>query len=247
MKDLPSVKISRQRLYQQVAQQLQEMILDGELKPGDKLPPERQMAEQMGVSRTVIREAVKTLEQRGLVKVLTGDGTYVSQIDPGIVSESLGRFIRQRVSSFEDPLDNLSEVRRMLEIEIAGLAADRAQPEDVAAMEEALMQMESAAALPKDNLDRMERWVAADLAFHNTLAQASQNPLLPMLLEPMSSHLLEFRRMASSAPGAMEDALNYHRKLLERVRTHEASACRDIMREHLEKAAEWARLIETTP
>jgi GntR family transcriptional repressor for pyruvate dehydrogenase complex len=113
-------------------------------------------------------------------------------------------------------------------------------------MEEAFVHMKSAAALPKDNTDRMERWVAADLAFHTALAQASQNPLLRMLLDPMSAHLLEFRRMASSAPGAMEDALNYHRELLEHVRAHDVSACRNTMREHLERAAEWVRVIGLT-
>ena len=238
MKDLPSVKISRQRLYQQVAQQLQEMILDGDLQPGNKLPPERQMAEQMGVSRTVIREAVKTLEQRGLVKVLTGDGTYVSQIDPETVSESIGRFIRQRVYSFEA----LNEVRLIFEVELAGLAAQRASAQIVEALEKSLHEMEIVVARSDKQSDWLERFVKADLDFHNALVEASQNPLLPILLEPISDHLLEFRRQASSAPGAVESALNYHRQILNCVKARDASGCRDLMREHLAKAEEWVSL-----
>jgi GntR family transcriptional repressor for pyruvate dehydrogenase complex len=238
MRKLPNLKITRKRLYEQVVQHLQDRIISGELQADDQLPPERQMAEQLGVSRTVIREAIKTLEQRGLVKVLTGSGTYVSQTDPEIVSESIGLLIQQRLSSFRD----LNQVRRMLEIEIAGLAAERAGAEDIEAMEEALRKMEVAIALADDHPDRLERFIEADLAFHNALVETSQNPLLPVLLEPIAGQLLEFRRLASSAPGAMQDALSYHRKILKHLKAHDASACRELMREHLAKAEEWVSL-----
>jgi GntR family transcriptional repressor for pyruvate dehydrogenase complex len=235
---LLDLKITRDRLYEQVVQQLQELIISGRLKPGDKLPPERQLAEQLGVSRTVIREAIKTLEQRGLVTVLTGSGTYVSQMDPRIVSESIGLLVQQSTSSF----DHLNEVRRMLEIEITGLAAERAQPEDIEAMEEAVQEMEGAVANIRGHPDLLEDFVEADLAFHNALAKAAQNPLLPILLEPISDLLVEFRRLASSGPGAPEDALNYHHRILEYLKARDASTCRELMREHLEKAEEWVAM-----
>lgn len=233
---LPNLKITRERLYEQVVQQLQELVISGRLQPGDKLPPERQLAEQLGVSRTVIREAIKTLEQRGLVKVLTGSGTYVSQMDPRIVSESISLLVQQSTSSF----DHLNEVRRMLEIEITGFAAERAQLEDIEAMEEAVQEMEDAVANMKGRPDLLEDFVEADLAFHDALAKAAQNPLLPILLDPISDLLVEFRRLASSGPGAPEDALNYHRKILKYLKARDVSTCRELMREHLEKAEEWA-------
>jgi GntR family transcriptional repressor for pyruvate dehydrogenase complex len=230
------LKITRERLYEQVVEQLQELIVSGGLQPGDRLPPERQLAEQLGVSRTVIREAIKTLEERGLVEVLTGSGTYVLQMDPGIVSESIGLLVQQYACSF----DHLNEVRRMLQIEIAGLAAERAEPEDIEAMEEALQEMETAVANIRNHPDQLGDFVEADLNFHNALAEATQNPLLSVLLEPISDLLLEFRRLASSTPGALEDALSYHRKILEQVKARDASICREVMREHLANAEERA-------
>ena len=186
-----------------------------------------------------IREAIKTLEERGLVKVLTGSGTYVSQMDPRIVSESIGLLVQQYASSFE----YLNEIRRMLEIEIAGLAAKRAKSEDIEAMEKAVQEMETAVANIESHPDRFEDFVEADLAFHNALAEATQNPLLPILLESISDLLLEFRRLASSAPGAPEDALSYHRKILEQLKARNVPASREVMREHLVNAEEWASLV----
>ena len=190
------------------------------------------MAEQLGVSRTVIREAVKTLQQIGLIKVLTGSGTYVSRIEPETISESIGLFIQQSTSSF----DHLTEVRRILETETAALAAERASPEHIEAMEEVLRWMENAAALGDDHPDRIERFIESDLAFHNALVEAAQNPLLPLLLEPVTEQLLEFRRLTFSVPGGVQYSLSYHRKILEGVKARDASACREAMREHLENA-----------
>jgi GntR family transcriptional repressor for pyruvate dehydrogenase complex len=235
MKKLPDFKVTRKRLYQQVVQHLQGMIVSGDLQPGDRLPPERHMAEQLGVSRTVIREAVKTLEQMGIVTVMTGSGTYVSQIDPGIVSESIGLLIQQSGSSFE----HLNEVRRILETEVAALAAERAGSEDVVALEDALEQMGAAVALADGDPERLERFIEADLAFHNALIEAAHNSLLPILLDPISDQLRELRRLASSAAGAMQHALNYHGKILERLKDRDASACRKLMREHLAQAEEY--------
>jgi DNA-binding FadR family transcriptional regulator len=160
-------------------------------------------------------------------------------MDPGVVSESIGLLVRQSTSSF----DHLNEIRRMLEIEIAGLASKRAKPEDIEVMEQAVQEMETAVANMKDHPDRLEDFVEADLAFHNALAKAAQNPLLPVLLEPISDLLLDFRRLASSAPGAPEDALSYHHKILEQVKDRDVSTCREMMREHLVKAEEWASLV----
>lgn len=231
-KELSDLKVTRKRLYEQVVRHIQEMILGGELQPGDQLPPERQLAEQLGVSRTVIREAVKTLQQMGLVKVLTGSGTFVSQIEPETVSESIGLLIQQSISSF----DHLAEVRRMLETEIAALAAERASSEHIEAMEETIRWMEDAAALGNDHPDWTERFIEADLAFHNVLVEAAQNPLLPVLLEPVTEQLLDFRRLTFGAQDGVRYSLGYHREILERVRARDASGCRKAMREHLENA-----------
>lgn len=229
---LSNVKLTRKRLYEQVAQQIQGMIVNGELQPGDQLPPEREMAEQLGVSRTVVREAIKTLQQIGLVRVLTGSGTYVSRIEPETVSESIGLLIQQSIVSF----DYLTEIRRMLETETAALAAERASPEHIEALEEALGWMEHAAELDDDDPDRIEQFIGSDLAFHNVLVEAAQNPLLPILLEPVTGHLLEFRRLTFGVPGGVQNSLSYHRMILEKVKARDSVASREAMREHLANA-----------
>ena len=232
-----AIKVTRGRLYEQVARQLQELILTGALKPGDRLPPERELAEQLGVSRVVIREAMKTLEERGLLKVLTGSGTYISQIEPRAISESINLLIQQRAFSF----DHLNEIRRMLEIEIAGLAAERARPEDLQTMEQAISVAEAAAANLESVPTALDAFVQADLAFHNALAEATQNPLFPVLLESMSDLLIELRWQASSQAGAPQDALDYHRAILAHVKVHDLLASREAMREHLMRAEEYLK------
>jgi len=237
-KRLAELKVTRNRLYEQVFQQLERMILTRQLQLGDRLPSEREIAEQLNVSRTVVREAIKALEQRGLIRVLTGDGTYVTQAKPDIVSRSLGVLIQQSGPS----LNHLSEVRRILELDIAALAAERLRPQDAAAMEEALKQMEEAVRSADRDPEARERFAEADLAFHSALVEAAQNPLLSILLAPITDRLLEFRRRASSVPGAMQDALHYHGCVLEIVKAHDPLAAREMMREHLLKAEQWARL-----
>ena len=231
-----NLQVTRERLFEQVVQQLEAVIIDGGLQPGDRLPSERQLADSLGVSRTVIREAAKSLEQKGLLRVLTGSGTYVTQVDPQTVSQSIGLLFRQT----DLPIVHLSEVRRILEIEIAGLAAERATGTDLAAMEEALAGMDKAVADLEVKENSLEKFVAADLAFHNAMAQACHNPLVPLLLEPISELLLEIRRLASSAEGAPKDALGYHRRIIESVKAQHPARCRELMREHLTKAERWA-------
>jgi len=84
------VSVKRTRLSEQIAEQIQQIIVQGHLQAGDRLPPERELAEQLGVSRTVVREATKVLEERGLVKIVTGSGTYATRVQPSVVSQSIG-------------------------------------------------------------------------------------------------------------------------------------------------------------
>ena len=228
------IKVTRGRLYEQVTAQLRSLIASGGLKPGDRLPSERLLAEQLGVSRIVVREAMKVLEEQGLVKVQVGSGTYVALIEADVVTDAIGRYIHQYAAS----LEHLSEVRRILEVEIAGLAAERATPEDVAHMEQIVLEMERAVALLAEDASAIDSFVRVDLAFHTALADATQNPLLPVLLEPFSDLLAAYRRQASALPGGPQDGLRFHRAILEQVTARNAATCRALMAEHLQEAAQ---------
>jgi DNA-binding FadR family transcriptional regulator len=96
--------------------------------------------------------------------------------------------------------------------------------------------MQEAAALQEDNPARIERFIESDLAFHDVLVEAAGNPLLPILLEPVTRHLLDFRRLTFSVPGGVQRSMDYHRRILDEVEAHDATACRRAMAEHLQDA-----------
>jgi GntR family transcriptional regulator, transcriptional repressor for pyruvate dehydrogenase complex len=226
---LDLLQVRRANLSVQAAEQIQQFIIRGQLRPGDRLPPERELSEQLGVSRTVVREANKQLQERGLVKVLTGSGTYVSKVEPAAISQAISLFMWGHGHTFHD----LLESRKMFEVEIAGLAAERATTEDIQQLEGALAQM--AAALPRVHADSagLETFVQADWFFHQILAKASKNSLLPLLLTPITDLLLQFSRQASSLQGASENAIHFHNALLQAVRSRDSARCRAVMRDHL--------------
>src|SRR6202007_184893 len=127
------------RLYEQIVQQVEESIHKGALKPGDQLPPERELAEQFGVSRTAVREAVRTLREKGLVEAYPGRGTFITSATSNTIRSPLAPMIR--TGQAEGTL-HLVEVREILEPEIAALAATRADEESVKEMRDAVTIMD---------------------------------------------------------------------------------------------------------
>ena len=155
-------RIPRERLYEHIASHIEELIVAGKLTPGDQLPPERELARQMQVGRGAIRESVKLLAERGLVEVLPGRGTFVVEPDVLSLTAQLDRFLRIGLASF----NALMEVRSVLEVATAGLAAQRATEEDLERLEAAVIQMDQ-------NLQSPAEYVAAHLSFHRCLAEAT--------------------------------------------------------------------------
>ena len=135
------------RLYEQIVQQVEESIQKGALKVGDKLPPERDLAEQFGVSRTAVREAVKALREKGMVEAYPGRGTFVMEGSSHPIRLSLDRMVK---AGQGEGSRYLTEVREMMEPEIAAMAAERADGEDVAALRESLAVMDGATASQQD-------------------------------------------------------------------------------------------------
>lgn len=221
--------LHRDRLYEQVADQIQEMIVIESLRPGDRLPSERLLAERLGVSRTVIREAVRVLSERCLVAVKPGSGTYVQELSPSAAGASIGLYLRTRQSS--NQYQDLNEVRRTLEVEIAGLAADRATDEDIGALDTAI---EGLTKFAEDE----EHFTRYDLDFHSALATATHNELYSVLMAPITELLLEFRLTAYRVDkqGAIEGALTFHQEILDRIKAGDPKGARQAMRLHLDQA-----------
>jgi GntR family transcriptional repressor for pyruvate dehydrogenase complex len=220
--------IQTSRLYEQIVQQIEESILKGELSEGSQLPAERDLAKQFGVSRTAVREAIKALQEKGLVDAFPGRGTFVTNGTSNSMRRSLDRIIK---SGEPDGLAYLVEVREILEPEIAALAAVRATDQDLAAMQEALDVMESAR---QDS----DAFIEADLDFHLALAEAAANPIVLSLIDSIVGLLREQRLRIFRIPGGPECGQHYHQRILEAIQRHDPQEARAAMQAHLSQVRE---------
>ncbi len=215
--------VQTERLYEQIADQIEQRILAGDLKVGDQLPPEQELAEQFTVSRTAVREAVKALREKGLVEVRPGRGTFITNGTPAAVRHSLGLLLK--IGSADGSV-SLVEVREILEPEIAALAATRVNEEHIAAMREAVEAMDAA-------LDNAEVFVEADLDFHLALAEATQNAIIPALIDSIVDLLREQRQRIAVVSGGLERGQYHHKRILDAVVRRDPDAAREAMQAHL--------------
>jgi GntR family transcriptional regulator, transcriptional repressor for pyruvate dehydrogenase complex len=221
------------RLSDKVADLLLERIVARRLEPGERLPSERELGEQFGVSRTVIREAVRALAAKGVIDVRTGSGLRVAAVDSSTVSESMSLFLRGS-STLDYP--KVHEVRAMLEVEVAGVAAERATNEDIAQMRAMCERMEGAGDVEAASLH--------DVEFHRAVAHGTHNELYLLLLDSIGDALIEIRR-ENLAGGSGPDAIASHREILDRIVARDPDGARRAMRTHLEKVEEhWRRRAE---
>ena len=211
------------RLYEQIVQQIEESIVKGDLKPGDQLPAERELAQRFGVSRTAVREAVKALREKGLVEAYSGRGTFITDGTTQAVRQSLDLMVK---IGQQEGSSHLAEVRAILEPEIAALAAERIQENELATMREAVAVMDRAGQDP-------QAYIEADLDFHLALAEAASNPLILSLLDSIVGLLREQRLRIFRVPGGPERGQVHHKKILDAVEKRDAEKARDAMRAHL--------------
>jgi GntR family transcriptional repressor for pyruvate dehydrogenase complex len=213
------------RLYEQIVQQIEESILKGDLKPGDQLPAERDLAQRFGVSRTAVREAVKALREKGLVEAYSGRGTFITDGTSHAVRQSFDLMVR--IGQQEGSSD-LAELRAILEPEIAALAASRVQESDLATMREAVAVMDNAGRDP-------DAYIEADLDFHLALAEAAANPLILALLDSIVGLLREQRLRIFKVEGGPQRGQVHHKRILDAVERRDPEEARQAMKAHLEQ------------
>ena len=216
------------RLYEQIVQQIEESIVKGDLKPGDQLPAERDLAQRFGVSRTAVREAVKALREKGLVEAYSGRGTFITDGTTQAVRQSLDLMVK---IGQPEGSTHLAEVRAILEPEIAALAAIRIQEPELSTMREAVTTMDRAFKDP-------EVYIEADLDFHLALAEGAANPLILSLLDSIVGLLREQRLRIFKVPGGPERGQIYHKRILDAVERHDSEKSREGMRAHLYQVLE---------
>ena len=216
------------RLSDKVADLMLETILSRRLKVGDRLPSERELGEQFGVSRTVVREAVRALAAKGVIEVRSGSGLRVAAVDAAAVRESISLFLRG------GPIDlqRVHEVRAVLEVHIAGLAAERATPSDIARLHDAHDHMTAAS-------DDVEDAAHDDLEFHRAIAMATHNDLFLLLLDSIAGVLIDIMR-ENLGSGSTPMTLEQHRRILDSIVAGDVEGAGVAMASHLEDVRSWA-------
>jgi DNA-binding FadR family transcriptional regulator len=220
--------IQSERLYEKIVEQIQRRIMAGELKVGDQLPAERELAEQFRVSRTAVREAVRALSEKGFTQVRPGRGTFIINDTSQAVRDSL-RMVMEM--SLAEGTRDLVEMREIFEPEIAALAAARASEEQIVAMQEAVAEMDT-------SLAEAESFIEADLDFHLALAEASQNTLIPALIDSIVDLLREHRMRIFRTDGGAQRGQFHHKQILEAIKRRDPQAAREAMRAHLRQVRE---------
>jgi GntR family transcriptional repressor for pyruvate dehydrogenase complex len=221
------------KVFEQIADQIEQRILNGELRSGDRLPTERVLAEQFQASRTAVREAMKILAQKGLVEMRPGRGTIVIDGAPEAMQNSIGLVMKLQVGEVGGS-DNLVEVREILETEIAALAAARATEDEIAAMREAIRVMDV-------SLSDANAYIAADNQFHRALAKATQNSLILILIDSIVNPLSEQRKHIFAVEGGPERGQFHHRRILESIIRRNPENARAAMHAHLQQVREDVR------
>lgn len=213
-------------LRNEVAEHIKSLIKTGKLKPGDRLPTEREMAEEFGVSRTVIRDAVKTLAGVGILEVKHGVGIFVCLVD----SNTIARQLSSLLVNESDTIENLFEVRMVLETAAAGWAAERCTDGDRLRIMDFMKESQS---LLNGNND-LETYTLHDHNFHLLVAELSANPVAVRLMENMLDFLDETRYLAITIPGRNALSVEEHTKVLQAILQGKADAARLTMQSHLD-------------
>jgi GntR family transcriptional repressor for pyruvate dehydrogenase complex len=214
----------KERLYQDIVNQIQQRIIQGELNPGDRLPAERELAEDFEVSRTAVREAIKSLAEKDLVEIHVGRGTFVKAPSPDRVAETINVLIQVARGSSDD----LQVSRQILEVPIARLAASNRKAEHLERLASLIDTMES-------SVDSPTEFINADTDFHGELALATGNPVLHVLIQPIISLLRDEQTFSVDYQTAFNTALASHRELYEHIEAQNPEEAAESMRSHLEQ------------
>ncbi len=221
----------------QIIKQIRELITTGQLKPGDKLPPERQLSVHLGVSRTHLRNALKKLEFYGILKALPQSGTVVA----GMGLPALEGLITDMLQLQETDFRSLVETRAILETNAVKLAAQHRDEQDILEIEKALI-------AHKDKVYNNAPAVEEDLLFHLKIAEASKNSVLTSLLLIIAPDVISFFNTYDvCGEGRSLGAVKEHEILLEHIKNQDAKSAGNILNEHLKDILDYVRTADSIP
>lgn len=216
--------VRRGTTSEEVVMRLREMIHRGELRSGDRLPPERDLAKLLGVSRPTLRAGIRSLSAVGVLQSKQGAGTFVVEADASPALDSNPLRLLASLNGFSSA--EMFEARLSLEMAIAGLAAERATGDHLAAMAEELAEMFA-------TLDEPEEFLVHDMRFHQTIATASGNRILTALMNMVASILFDVRSKTVHLAHDLKESADMHRLIYRSIREGKSDGARNAMRDHL--------------
>jgi GntR family transcriptional regulator, transcriptional repressor for pyruvate dehydrogenase complex len=209
-------------MTERVVNRVRAMIQEGKLRPGDRLPPERELCRQLGISRASLRPGLRTLAAIGVLTSRHGSGTYIAAGPPALDSEPLGMLAALHGFTTE----KMFEARRLVEVAVAGLAAENATEEQLRTMAEELAETYAA-------LDDPQKYLVHDFGFHRAIATASGNPILAAFMEMVADLLYRRRCKTIDRSRDLRESVEMHRKIYYAIRARHADTARAAMSEHL--------------
>lgn len=222
------------RPYEQIVRQIQEAIREQGLREGDRLPTERELAETFGVSRSVVREAIKVLTAQGLVESRQGSGLYVRNRP----IESVTRAIVLSVLPEGDSVERLFEFRRLLEVDAARLAAERATPEQIERLRDIVASYEPG----PDGQPNWDSFSVVDETIHASVAAASGNPYLEVMVASVRGMMQDVVVLVADHPGSIDEAMRHHRAILSAISAHDPELAAQEMERHVAYTASVVQL-----
>jgi GntR family transcriptional repressor for pyruvate dehydrogenase complex len=217
--------LEHKRIFEEVVDMIVQRIRTGDLAVGQKLPPERVLAEEMGVSRTSLREAMRALESMGYISSITGGGNYVNSVSLEHVLSPLSAMMAQDKKLAFD----IIEMRQHLEVHMAARAAKNATKQQIAQIYSAILNMQS-------EIEGGGNGINGDNQFHMEIARASQNKAFAIIVELVAELLAESRRATLNLPGQPTKSLDDHQAIFEAIRDGDEARAAEAMAEHLTKA-----------
>jgi GntR family transcriptional repressor for pyruvate dehydrogenase complex len=209
-------------MAEQVVIQVRDMIREGKLKPGDRLPSERELAKHLGINRASLRAGLRFLAAMGVLTSRRGSGTYIADGPPALDSGPL--HMLAALHGFTT--DKMFEARRLVEVAVAGLAAEHATDEHLRIMAEELTETYAA-------LDNPQEYLVHDFGFHRAVAAASGNPILATFMEMVADILYQRRCKTIDRSRDLRESVEMHRKIYRAIRARNADKARAAMSEHL--------------
>ncbi|HVQ38011.1 MAG TPA: FadR/GntR family transcriptional regulator [Pyrinomonadaceae bacterium] len=219
---------------EEVVARISELIKAAKLKAGDRLPPERELAKHLGVSRPSLRAGLRAMSSMGVLKSRQGAGTFVAEGPPMLDSEPLRLLASLHGFSF----NHMFEARSILEVGAAGLAAEHATGEQLATLADEIAEMYA-------NLNDPQQYLVHDICFHRAIAAASNNPTLVTLVEMVSAVMYERRRDTIERAHDFGESLELHQQIYRAIRTRQPEEARAAMREHIIRAQQAFALEES--